>query len=142
MKQLYTYKDLKLFSLFIINGGILGLLTYLIQNFLNQFLDGFLEYRNFVSSFLVIVPFLFLNFFIQRRVIFRVRGRFIRFAAANFLILVLISLLTEVSFRLYPMQIIVNDFTYRLNFIFVSLLLMPLSFLLKRNFVFIGGDVQ
>jgi len=142
MKQLYTYKDLKLFSLFIINGGILGLLTYLIQNFLNQFLDGFLEYRNFVSSFLVIVPFLFLNFFIQRRIIFRVRGRFIRFAAANFLILVLISLLTEVSFRLYPMQIIVNDFTYRLNFIFVSLLLMPLSFLLKRNFVFIGGDVQ
>jgi len=142
MKQLYTYKDLKLFSLFIINGGILGLLTYLIQNFLNQFLEGFLEYRNFVSSFLVIVPFLFLNFFIQRRIIFRVRGRFIRFAAANFLILVLISLLTEVSFRLYPMQIIVNDFPYRLNFIFVSLLLMPLSFLLKRNFVFIGGDVQ
>jgi hypothetical protein len=142
MKKYYTYRDIKLFSLFVINGGILGLLTYLIQNFLNQFLEGFLEYRNFVSSFLVIVPFLFLNFFIQRRVIFRVRGRFIRFAAANFLILVLISLFTEISFRLYPLQIMINDFPYRLNFIFVSLLLMPLSFFLKRNFVFIGTEAE
>ena len=134
MKKYYTYRDIKLFSLFVINGGILGLLTYLIQNFLNQFLEGFLEYRNFVSSFLVIVPFLFLNFFIQRRIIFRVRGRFIRFAAANFLILVLILL--------YPFKIIINDFPYRLNFIFVSLLLMPLSFFLKRNFVFIGTEAE
>jgi hypothetical protein len=129
MKKYYTYRDIKLFSLFVINGGILGLLTYLIQNFLNQFLEGFLEYRNFVS-------------FIQRRVIFRVRGRFIRFAAANFLILVLISLFTEISFRLYSLQIMINDFPYRLNFIFVSLLLMPLSFFLKRNFVFIGTEAE
>jgi len=129
---------MKLFTLFMMNGGVLGLLTYLIQNFLNQFLTNFAEYRNFISSFIVIIPFVFLNFFIQRKIIFRVSGRFFRFVCANFFVLFMISLLTEISFRIYPVEIIFNDFPYHLNFIFVALVMMPVSFILKRNYVFTG----
>ena len=134
----FTFRDIKLFMLFMMNGGVLGLLTYLIQNFLNQFLTNFAEYRNFISSFIVIIPFVFLNFFIQRKIIFRVSGRFFRFVCANFFVLFMISLLTEISFRIYPVEIMFNDFPYHLNFIFVAIVMMPVSFILKRNYVFTG----
>ena len=134
----FTFRDMKIFTLFVINGGVLGILTYLIQNFLNQSLANFAEYRNFVSSFVVIIPFVFLNFFIQRKIIFRVRGRFFRFVCANFFVLFMVSLLTEISFRIYPVEIIFNDFSYHLKFIVVALVMMPVSFILKRNYVFTG----
>ena len=134
-----TYRDIKLFCIFFINGGILGLFSYFLQNYFYHNLNLFLDYRVFMSSFLAMVPILFLNFIIQLKIIFRTRGRFLKFLAANFLVLLLISIFTEISARIFPLTLSFNDNYYSLNFIFVSLLIMPLSFFLKRNFVFIGN---
>ena len=137
-----TFRDAKLFSFFILNGGILGLVAYFIQNYIYQNMIQVSEFKNFVSAFLAMIPILFLNFIIQLKIIFKTKGRFAKFLAANLFVLTLISIFTEISFRLFPIRILYNDYYYNLNFILVSLLMMPLSFLLKRNFVFIGDVAE
>ena len=124
------------FFLFLINGLVLGIFTFIAQYIVDNAIERFFIYHQLIASLLTISPFIFLNFYSQKKIIFKKRGSIIRFLASSIFIMILISLLTEMFsqhaiFNFHFMKKEIN-----LNFIFAAGAIAPLSFYIKKNIVF------
>jgi hypothetical protein len=120
------------FLFFLINGGILGLIVLLLQRFIDLELEQTTEYHQLISSIFAISPIIVINFFSQKKIIFKRNGSFIKFLAINFLLMLFVSLTSEL-FNKY------NLFNYKelnLNFLIAALIFAPISFFLKKYFIF------
>ena len=120
---------------FFLNGGALGVaacgLQWLIYNEING--NSAKDYG--IASALTYVPLIGINFMIQRRWIFNRPGVFWRFVVANFVIMILVSLLSP-FFRYEINHIFGSPWGDRFGFIDAALLGSIPSFLLMRIWVF------
>lgn len=124
------------FLLFLINGGILGLLTFICQNLLNNFLNLFTKYSQFFSSLIIIIPFVFLNYYSQKKIIFKKKGSISLFFGTNLLIMLLVSTLTQLLEFFSSLTFYYDGYKINLCFIISALTIAPLSFFLKKKYVF------
>ncbi len=122
------------FILFAINGAILGVTSWASQLWIYQLLGGgSINYA--ISTALIYPPFVAINFMIQRHAIFLRKGCFVKFIGINLLIMGLVSLLSPIIRWIVSMHFdpVLGD---RLGFAVAAVLCVPLSFLLKKNWVF------
>ena len=124
------------FVYFLINGIVLGVLTYISQFLLNEILKNSFIYHQLIASILTIIPFIGFNFLSQKKIIFKRHGSIKRFLISSFFIMFLISGATEI-FSQYNLFIFnLNGKQVNLNFIFAAGFFAPISFYLKKKFVF------
>jgi hypothetical protein len=124
------------FILFLINGFFLGFFTIISQYLIDYAISGIFYYHYLIASLLTITPFMFVNFMLQRKIIFKKGGSIIKFFCSSILIMILISLLAEVfnTYTLFNLNIM--KINLNLNFIFSAIFIAPLSFFMKKNIVF------
>ena len=124
------------FVYFLINGIVLGVLTYFSQFLLNEILKNSFVHHQLIASILTITPFIGLNFLSQKKIIFRKHGSIKRFLISSCFIMFLVSGTTEI-FSQYNLFIFdLNEKEVNLNFIFAAGIFAPISFYLKKKFVF------
>ena len=124
------------FILFLINGFFLGLFTIVTQYLIDYAISGIFVYHYLIASLLTITPFMFINFILQRKIIFKKKGSVIKFFCSSILIMVLISLLAEVFNNYTFFNFNIMKVNLNLNFIFSAIIISPLSFFMKKNIVF------
>lgn len=123
------------YSKFFINGCILGVFAIGLQILIFDLLSSESSYAYALSSALTYIPLIVLNFFIQRRWIFKRSGMFVRFVFANLVIMLLVSVLSSV-FRFIIETQVGGAWGDRVGFILAALLGSVPSFFLKRHWVF------
>ncbi|CNH04107.1 GtrA-like protein [Yersinia aldovae] len=123
------------FAKFFINGGILGLIAWGVQWIAYKEIDGITSVDYSIASALAYIPLIFVNFLIQRRWIFNRKGTFLRFIAANVIMMLLVSLLSPI-FREIINYIFEHPWGDVTGFAFASLISSVPSFLIMRFFVF------
>jgi hypothetical protein len=119
------------FILFLINGFFLGFFTIISQYLIDYAISGIFYYHYLIASLLTITPFMFVNFMLQRKIIFKKGGSIIKFFCSSILIMILISLLAEVfnTYTLFNLNIM--KINLNLNFIFSAIFIAPLSFFMR-----------
>jgi hypothetical protein len=124
------------FILFLINGFFLGFFTIVTQYLIDYAISGIFVYHYLIASLLTITPFMFINFILQRKIIFKKKGSVIKFFCSSILIMVLISSLAEVFNNYAFFNFNIMKVNLNLNFIFSAIIISPLSFFMKKNIVF------
>ena len=120
---------------FFINGGLIGLISIALQALIFFAIGGYSNFLYGVASALTYAPLILINFYIQRRWIFKKEGVFIRFIVTNIFIMFLVSLLAPLlRFYLEPLSGV--EWANRLSFAVAAILISPPSFFLQRTFVF------
>ena len=123
------------YALFLVNGGLLGLVAIVLQRaiFFTLGLESGLNYA--AASALTYVPLIIANFIIQRRFIFASQGRFLRFLVANFAVMLLVSVVSPICRLLLAVT-----FWYEVGdiggFVLAALIMATPSFLLMKYWVF------
>ncbi|MDR6395955.1 GtrA family protein [Herbaspirillum seropedicae] len=84
---------LRQYALFLFNGGMLGLLTWALQQGIYHLIDSGQQRDYALASALACAPVILLNCSIQRRLIFRQHGPFRRFLLANLFMMFFVSAL-------------------------------------------------
>ena len=120
---------------FFLNGGTLGVAAWGLQWLIYNEINGNSAKDYGIASALTYVPLIGINFMIQRRWIFNRPGVFWRFVVANFVIMILVSLLSP-FFRYEINHIFGSPWGDRFGFIDAALLGSIPSFLLMRIWVF------
>ena len=120
---------------FFLNGGTLGVAAWGLQWLIYNEINGNSAKDYGIASALTYVPLIGINFMIQRRWIFNRPGAFWRFVVANFVIMILVSLLSP-FFRYEINHIFGSPWGDRFGFIDAALLGSIPSFLLMRIWVF------
>lgn len=120
---------------FFLNGGALGVAAWGLQWLIYNEINGNSAKDYGIASALTYVPLIGINFMIQRRWIFNRPGVFWRFVVANFVIMILVSLLSPL-FRYEINHIFGSPWGDRFGFIDAALLGSIPSFLLMRIWVF------
>lgn len=120
---------------FFVNGGLLGLLSLLLQAGIYRALGGDSDTAYAAATALTYLPLIVLNFMIQKKWIFQSEGLFWRFVLANLSIMLLVSLFAPLC--RHTVAIFAGDiWGDRLGFALAALLMSVPSFFLKRFFVF------
>jgi hypothetical protein len=124
------------FILFLINGGVIGVLTFVSQTYLDLLMQNYTTNHQMISSILTILPFIIINFNSQKRIIFKRKGNIAKFFIAHISIMFLVTFL-NVALNKYS----IFNFEYmahvlNLNFIFAAIFIAPLSFLIQKKIVF------
>ena len=120
---------------FFLNGGALGVAAWGLQWLIYNEINGNSAKDYGIASALTYVPLIGINFMIQRRWIFNRPGVFWRFVVANFVIMILVSLLSP-FFRYEINHIFGSPWGDRFGLIDAALLGSIPSFLLMRIWVF------
>lgn len=123
------------YTKFFINGGILGIVAWVLQWFIYKWLNGHSSIEYALATALTYLPLIVINFLIQRRWIFNRAGLFWRFLFANLVIMVLVSILSPL-FRSLIDQLFHSPWGDRTGFILAGFTGSIPSFLLKRSWVF------
>ena len=84
------------YVLFLFNGGMLGLLTWALQLGIYRLIDSGSQRDYGLASALACVPVIVLNSVIQRQLIFKQHGPFLRFLLAQLFMMAFVSLLALV----------------------------------------------
>jgi len=123
------------FLLFLINGGVLGLLAWAAQLAVFNIFGGESGMAYALATVAIYPILVVVNFLVQRRLIFAKPGSFMRFLMVNVLIMIFMAMLAPVIRWLIslPAGVVWGD---RLGFFTAALVLAPLSFLLTRHWVF------
>jgi len=122
------------FSLFLLNGAILGILTAGLQKILNGHIQNFSAHHEAISSALAITPFIFINFILQKTIIFRTKGCIYRFIISNGIVMILVSVTVEIYQNIGIINF--NGLQYNPSFVLAALSVAPISYLMKKYFVF------
>jgi putative flippase GtrA len=123
------------YVLFLFNGGMLGLLTWALQLGIYRLIDSGSQLDYGLASALACVPVIMLNSVIQRQLIFKQNGPFLRFLLAQLLMMAFVSLLALVCRSLL-------DWTWQaglgesLGFAIAALIGSVPSFLINKFWVF------
>jgi putative flippase GtrA len=120
---------------FLINGGLLGLAAWVLQAGLFRLLGQTNSSSYAIASVLTYLPFILLNFAIQRRLIFTAPGGLSRFIVANTCIMIVVSSLSPLCRELVA-EIGGGSAGDQGGFILAALIGATPSFLLSRFFVF------
>lgn len=120
---------------FFVNGGILGAVSWVLQIIIYRAIDGDSGLEYAVATALTYVPLIVVNFLIQRRWIFKKEGLFLRFVAANLLIMLFVSLFSPLC-RLLVTWAAGAEWGDRGGFALAAIAMSVPSFLIKRFFVF------
>ncbi|WP_145514020.1 GtrA family protein [Yersinia massiliensis] len=132
---MYRKKTVIQFIKFFINGGVLGLAAWGLQWIAYMGINGSTSVDYSIASALAYIPLVCVNFIIQRRWIFNREGVFLRFIAANLIMMVFVSLLSPLCRDVinYIFEHPWGDIT---GFAVASLISSIPSFLLMRFLVF------
>ena len=120
------------FFLFLVNGFVLGVFTFIFQYVIDFKLQKFFAHHQLISSIVTITPFMFINFLSQKKIIFKRNGSFIKFILSSIFIMLMISITSEI-FNRYSLF---NYYGFNLSFAFAALVNFPFSFLIKKNIIF------
>ena len=123
------------FFKFILNGGILGVVSIFIQRAIYLSLEGYLTFAYAFASALTYCVLVGVNFFIQRKFIFERDGFFYKFLISNICILLFVSILSELLLYMFIMSGH-KALGAELSFIFAALIGSYPSYLIKKKFVF------
>ena len=129
------------FVRFFINGGIVGFLSWCIQLFLYYLftsLDSsfFISYSGALSVYGAFFIALVFNFFSMRFFVFKVNGYRFRFLIATIFMIILVGILTQI-FVTYFLKFKLDAFFFNFAYPVAAIFLSPLSFAIKRKFVFV-----
>ena len=120
---------------FLINGGVLGLISLQLQTFIYHALGGDSSFNYSVASTLTYLPLIIINFLIQKKWIFQRKGFFWKFVSVNIFIMVMVSLFSPLC-RIFITFFIGIEWGDRCGFAVASIVFSVPSFFLKRFFVF------
>lgn len=120
---------------FFVNGGMIGLLSLLLQAGIYWVLGGDSGTAYAAATALTYLPLIALNFIIQKRWIFESDGLFWRFVLANLGIMLLVSSFAPLCRHVIAV-VAGEPWGDRLGFALAALLMSVPSFFLKRFFVF------
>lgn len=120
---------------FFVNGGVLGVVSWGMQIAIYRAIGVETGAAYAIATALTYLPLLVVNFVIQRSWIFRREGLFLRFVAANLLVMLLVSVLSPVC-RLIIAWAAGDAWGDRGGFALAALAMSIPSFFLKRLFVF------
>ena len=134
MNHLISIEFLK----FILNGGILGVLSIFIQRVIYFSLDQNLAFAYAIASALTYCVLVGINFLIQKKFIFEREGLFYKFVIYNICIMIFVSVLSELLLYIFVM-IQHRDLGEGLSFILAALIGSYPSYLIKKTFVFSSG---
>jgi hypothetical protein len=124
------------FILFLINGGIIGGLTFITQTYLDLLMQNYTSNHQMFSSILTILPFILINFNSQKKIIFKKKGSITKFFIANISIMLLVTFLNVTFNKYYIFNFEYMNQVLNLNFIFAAIFIAPLSFLIQKKIVF------
>ena len=120
------------FILFLINGLVLGIFTFILQYIIDIRLQKLFLYHQLIASILTITPFIFINFISQKKIIFRRNGSFAKFILSSIFIMLMVSITSEILNK----YSFLNYYGFNLAFAVAALINAPLSFLIKKNIIF------
>lgn len=120
------------FIFFLVNGVILGLITFIFQYVVDLELRPLFVYHQLLSTIVAMTPLMFINFLTQKNLIFKKKGSFPKFILSNLFIMFLVSTASEL-FNKFNIFIF---YDFNLNFLFAALIISPTSFLIKKYFIF------
>ena len=126
----------KKFIRFLINGGIIGLVSWLLQVLIywGLLLLPKIEYKLTISIYLSFVVVIFINFHTLKKYVFKSNGLLYRFILATTVVVVIIGITSEVVFNgLYSR---LPDIAPYISYPFSALIVSPFSFYIKNRFVF------
>lgn len=128
------------YLLFLINGGLIGLLAIVIQLFFFNLLGGGEDSIYAIAAGITYLPLIVLNFLIQRNIIFSQEGRIFKFFVANLIIMVFVSAISPAcrSFIAAVFGVSAGD---NLGFVLAALIGATPSFLMARFWVFHASRV-
>ena len=125
------------FNKFLINGGVIGIVSWCLQLFFYYSLCLVFPEANYtmlVSVYMAFIVAMIINFCTQRYFVFNKNGSFLLFLVISFTVISLVSFSSqylEIYLVTKKMYFVVN-FAYPMSALAIS----PLSFLLKKIFVF------
>lgn len=120
---------------FLISGGLLGVAAWALQVLLFQLLGGETAADYGLASLLTYAPLLFINYVIQRDLIFNSPGRLYRLVLANILVMLIVSALSPAC-RWAIARLVDGTIADHTGFLAAALIGATPSFLLSRLFVF------
>ena len=126
------------FFRFLLNGGAVGLVSWILQIVFLKLLAGSgvqLEISAFLSVWMAFIFSMILSFFSLRSLVFFRGGSFILFCLATTFIIGIVSVITAIVISISPPDSCAKIWSY-LAYPMAALLCSPLSFFLKKNFVF------
>jgi len=120
---------------FFINGGILGVVSWGLQLIIYRSIGGESSMAYSIATALTYMPLIVINFLIQRSWIFKRDGLFLKFIAANLLIMLLVTLFSPIC-RLAITWVAGAQWGDLGGFALAAITMSIPSFFLKRIFVF------
>lgn len=125
------------FVKFLINGGVIGILSWAFQLLFYFAIDAIspsFEDKITYSVYLAFIVVLLINFFSLKKIVFRSDGMFYKFVIVTSLVIFLVGKLAGV---LLPyLNSIIPDFALYICYPAAALILAPFSFILKKVLVF------
>lgn len=79
------------FFYFLINASILGVIFLILQFIVYKILGDSSDFAYIASIIFSYIPLIFINFFLQRKIIFKKDGIFVKFLFSNIFIMLMIS---------------------------------------------------
>lgn len=126
------------FFRFLLNGGVIGLVSWILQIIFLKLLVGSgvqLEISAFFSVWMAFIFSIILSFFSLRSFVFLRGGSFILFCMATTLMILIVSVITASLVSVFRPDSYSGVWSY-LAYPIAALLCAPLSFFIKKHFVF------
>ncbi|MBL8790765.1 MAG: GtrA family protein [Rhizobiales bacterium] len=120
---------------FMINGGVLGVVSLFLQAALYHLLGGTGSIAYATATLFTYVPLIVVNFCLQRTLIFSASGRLWKFILANAFVMLLVSAISPIC-RVVVADLMGGTAGDRSGFLLASLIGATPSFLLSRHWVF------
>lgn len=120
---------------FLIVGSFLGICSIFLQRLFFILLGGNTSFEYMSATALTYLPLLFINFFLQKKWVFRSSGMILKFFVANLSVMLMVSScspLVRLFISSFFSQSTADKYAFGLAAIFMSI---P-SYLIKKNFVF------
>jgi hypothetical protein len=123
------------FFYFLVNGSILGGVLLILQFIIYKILGDSSDFAYISSIVLSYIPLIFINFFLQRKIIFKKDGIFVKFLLSNIFIMLMISSISPFTRQLISSIFGAHYGDYFGLIVTVAFLTIP-SFLIVKFWVF------
>ena len=135
IKALVRSRIFKHYAMYFINGSILGIVALELQSLIFEmvyFESRFFYPLSVAFTCSILIP---INFFIQRKIIFKKKGQFLKFIMITFSGIFLVSITSSLIKGMLSL-FLSGKYIEQLSFILAALIISLPIFLLKRSYVF------